>query len=662
MRLLVLTALLLVPWAAIAERLPVEYYTRLPSIENVLLSPSGLHIAYFFNSDSRTDLIVRGTSDTRPVAIYSTDNRRTHFNWFRWANDERLLLSETRSRRVWLADNQRLRTTRIRQQAETDRRTKLTRLVGLNRDGSKRTALTNPHVKRSRKSWIASNADHVINLLPQDHNHVLLAADLDEFQFPTVYRMNIYNGSRQRVVAHRPPIRDWMTDRQGQVRIGSTLEQTKVIFETRDHDGAPWRVLWRYDLNTESGPIPIGFGDDPNILYVRAGHQGRDAVFAADLRIHPPRLTLLQASPTRDVGAVLIGHSNKIVGLYFAGAQDRYIFWDSKHTQLQRTIDGALPQFRNFIVSMSASGEQFIVASFNPQTPTRYLLGQRGSSTLSVLGSTYPELQYGAISGKRAIAYRASDGIQIGGFLTTPIGIEPRNLPMIVLPHGGPQTHDSGAFDYWAEFLADRGYAVMQPNFRGSTGYGQAFHRAGFKQWGLRMQDDISDGVTWLIEQGIADPERVCIVGSSYGGYAALMGALKTPELYRCAVSLAGVTDLKLLLREQGESAVNQLNQTRIGNPYTDHERLTQTSPLHLADQLQIPVLLLHGDRDNVVSIKHSKRFAGALHRAGKQHELVTIKGADHALRNHDQRTRVFKAIETFLTSHIGPGPLPRRD
>ena len=499
-RLLLLAVLLLPPGLQAAGRLPVEYYTRLPHIENVVISPSGRDLAYFRNTGALTELVVRTNGNGQITVVLKADNTRNYFNWFRWANDERLLVSESRFGR------------------EFGQKLLLTQLIGVNRDGALRVVLTKPYGRRALLEWLATRQDDVIDMLPHDREHILIAADYDKIQYPSVYRINVYKRWRERIVPYREPIRDWITDRQGRVRIGFGVDKTNLSVITREADGADWRTLWHYDMNAQTGPTPIGFGNDPNTLYLRADHNGKDAVFKADLRTRPPRLTLLKASATRDVGASLITLSHKVAGMYFAGAQDKHLFWDPELTRLQDRIDAARPQFSNFIISISTNGEHFVVASARANTPIEYLLAHRNEESPELLGSSYPQLQHISVSSKTAISYRASDGMEIQGFLTTPRGVKPIQLPTIVLPHGGPEQHDSGSFDVWAEFLADRGYAVLQPNFRGSTGYGSAFHRAGFNQWGLRMQDDISDGIKWLVAQGVADPTRVCIVGASYGG------------------------------------------------------------------------------------------------------------------------------------------------
>ncbi|MFY9511185.1 MAG: alpha/beta fold hydrolase, partial [Rubrivivax sp.] len=227
-------------------------------------------------------------------------------------------------------------------------------------------------------------------------------------------------------------------------------------------------------------------------------------------------------------------------------------------------------------------------------------------------------------------------------------------LPLVLLPHGGPTSRDDIDFDPWAEFLADRGHAVLQVNFRGSEGYGLAFRQAGLKRWGLEMQDDLEDAAAWAQRQGLGADGRICIVGGSYGGYAALMGLVKTPALYRCAVSFAGVTDLPALIAHESDYIGGRNAALRtIGDPERDGERLRATSPALQAQQLRAPVLLVHGNADRVVPVAQSQAMARALQRAGKPHRYVEQDGGDHHLSRQQHRLALFGELETFLDQHL---------
>jgi dipeptidyl aminopeptidase/acylaminoacyl peptidase len=256
----------------------------------------------------------------------------------------------------------------------------------------------------------------------------------------------------------------------------------------------------------------------------------------------------------------------------------------------------------------------------------------------------------------RSISYKARDGMSIPAYLTLPPGAEARNLPLVVLPHDGPEARDAYGFNWWPQFLATRGYAVLQPQFRGSTGFGDAFRRAGYRQWGGVMQDDVTDGVQAMIDQGIANPKRVCIVGAGYGGYTALAGAAFTPDLYKCAVSVNGISDLPAMMGADKDKYgdddpdVVHLRDT-IGSAFDKavHER----SPVHAANRVHIPVLLIHGLDDTVVRIDQSEMLAHALADEQKNYSFIKLPGGDHRMTYADTRQQVMKEIETFLAVNL---------
>jgi dipeptidyl aminopeptidase/acylaminoacyl peptidase len=255
--------------------------------------------------------------------------------------------------------------------------------------------------------------------------------------------------------------------------------------------------------------------------------------------------------------------------------------------------------------------------------------------------------------------YKARDGLDIPAYITLPPGKPLNKLPLIVMPHGGPDARDRIGFDWMAQFFANRGYAVLQPNFRGSWGYGHKFTDAGQLQWGLKMEDDLTDGVKKLVADGMVDPKRVCIVGASYGGYAALAGATLTPDVYACAISFAGVSDLpKMLAQERArygkDSQTVSFWTTRIGSPFDDSEQLRATSPARHADQVRCPVLLLHGEGDTTVPIEQSEIMNDALKSAGKQVEFIRFPGEDHYMNLADTRIRFLKETEAFVKKNIG--------
>jgi len=275
-----------------------------------------------------------------------------------------------------------------------------------------------------------------------------------------------------------------------------------------------------------------------------------------------------------------------------------------------------------------------------------------------IFARTYNSINPEQMAAIKPIQYRSRDGLAINGYLTLPLENVGTNLPMIVVPHGGPWVRDRWRFDPMVQFLANRGYAVLQMNFRGSTGYGLKFESAGFKDWGGKMQDDITDGVRWAISQGIANPDRIAIFGTSYGGYAALMGLITTPQLYKCGISYAGVTDINALIRGmrfRGEfgNDIEQVWLERVGDYRSDRKHLDAISPVRLVEKIQAPVLLAYGGRDPKVKVEEGRDLAKALKKKHKKFELIIEPDEGHGFHSERAQTNLFNRVELFLKENL---------
>ena len=305
----------------------------------------------------------------------------------------------------------------------------------------------------------------------------------------------------------------------------------------------------------------------------------------------------------------------------------------------------------------SLDGTKTLARVETPSSPPVYYLVDFTAHRADIAAEEYPALSGVALGEVKEFSYKARDGTAIPAYLTTPATKSSKPIPLVVLPHGGPQARDYLTFDWLPQFLASRGYAVLQPQFRGSTGFGDAFREAGYRQWGGLMQDDVTDGVRAMIEQGVADPRRVCIVGASYGGYAALMGAAFTPDLYSCAVSISGVTDLPALMRETVPIYGGTLSTTlsiwkaRIGAP--NDSNLAAKSPINAVQSIKVPILIIYGTGDGVVPNEQSERMARVLKAAGKNVTVAVLAGEDHWLSRTDARVQVLKELEAFLGKNL---------
>nr|WP_254915808.1 S9 family peptidase [Shewanella sp. Shew256] len=504
-----------------------------------------------------------------------------------------------------------------------------------------------------RLSWIPQHQGQIIDMMPDDPDNILLSLDGmgEEVGEDSVLRVNLSQGKSAFIQNSKRKIIGWITDRQHKVRISIYNDDTEYrIYEQPEQKTEP-RLLWTFKAFSDESVWPLGFDADPNILFVRAYHQGFEAIFKVNLT--DPKLTkeLVYANKDTDVEGNLIYSElkKKVIGIS-EGDGEEYTFWDPEYAGLQNGLKAVLPNAHNYITQFSADERRYIVYSTSSTQPGTYYFGDRDEKALFPIADRYSQLSSEQLADTQYLSYEARDKLKIDAYLTVPKGLEAKQLPTIIFPHGGPISYDSNDFDYWAQFFANRGYAVFRMNFRGSAGYGYEFMKAGLKSWGLEMQNDVEDGTRYLINQGISDPQRICIVGASYGGYAALMGAAMTPDLYRCAVSVAGVTDVAYLVKSSRRFTNYEVVKEQIGD---DFSALYERSPVSKADKIRIPVLLLHGDKDRVVKVQHSREMFDELKSRKKNVEYIELENGDHYLSNNDHRLTTFKALDKFLADNL---------
>ncbi|MGC3972932.1 MAG: prolyl oligopeptidase family serine peptidase [Nitrospira sp.] len=627
---------------------PIASFASLPRIESIQLSPSGRHLAVLRNHDGQTFLETQTVTGLDAHPVVSTDNHEYIITWFRWINDERLLVS-------------------IRFAATPDATDRIeTQLMAVNRDGSEQTANLLKQGAFSSlfgQKHVPQFEDQLVGIIPGHPRHVLLALDLEHPNAPDVYKVDVYSGERQLVQANpsskpgRSAISHWIADRTGAVRAGVGQFHTAVHAIVRQPDSSLWRELADYDLTKETGLVPLAFDADPAWLYVRDQHRGKTAIFKLNVMDPAADRVLVVADPKFDLNGELVyaPGRKKVVGVRYSAADERVLFWDFDAQRLQARIDRAIPGTVNVIHSSSADGRFHVVKSSSAAQPPRWSIFDEQDGRMVLLGRSYPDLETVALASPSATYVTARDGKEVQVFLTVPKDRDPRHLPMIVFPHGGPAARMPGSFNYWTQWFVSRGWAVLEPRFRGTEGYGDDVLRAGFQRWGLEMQNDLTDVVQYAIRAGIANRSRICIVGSGYGGYAALMGALKTPDLYRCAVSLGGVTDL-LQLATDRRGYLNQkpMVEARVDSWWNDRDRLRETSPMAHAQEMRIPLLLMHGFMDRSVPVSQGRNMADALKAANVTNSrYVELPLADEVLRREDDRLHVFSEIERFLTQYL---------
>jgi dipeptidyl aminopeptidase/acylaminoacyl peptidase len=362
-----------------------------------------------------------------------------------------------------------------------------------------------------------------------------------------VYRIDIYTGAMDLIAENPGNVSEWLTDNNGRLRVAVTTDGVRSSLLYRETEKDPFRTVATTDFKETLDPLFFTF--DNQRLYVASNlERDKAAIYLYDIK-QGKLLDLVYEHPEVDVSGLLRSKARKVItGVAFTTDKPGYQFFDPKRGQLQEALEARLPGRRVAVTGMSRDERRVIVRTYSDKTMGACYLYEPSSGQLDKLAELSPWLNEEELADVRPIRFSARDGLTIHGYLTLPKGANPVNLPIVVNPHGGPWARDVWGFDPEAQFLANRGVGVLQINFRGSTGYGRSFWEAGFKQWGGKMQDDISDGVHWLVRQGIADAQRVAIYGASYGGYATLAGLAFTPDLYACGIDYVGVSNIFTLL------------------------------------------------------------------------------------------------------------------
>ncbi len=623
-----------------AELLPVDYFARLPVVggpygnHDIELSPDGEHYAAIIEVNGEPVLASVPTNGTADIKYVRYDNFRP--GWFAWANNRYLLISvdfrATASHYDW-----------------TERR-----LAVLDIETGKVDSILDHN--KNYAHW----QDRLVSRLPVSGNEILLDLNNGVFSLPI-------SGGRKGTEIIRPKagITSWSQDAQGAVRIGYGLyydrrtgfvrPQARLIF--RESGDAEFKTVASFDPRDIEGDAfdVVGFTEEPQrILISDVNEQGRLSLYKYDVTSGKVVDTIF-SDPQYDFESVRYAPgTDRLISLTHIADTPVTQFFDASEERDQATLDRLYPGLQNAVVSRSADGSRVITRSEGPDTPPVFRYFDTGKNVYLELGQAYPQLSGMKLSQARAIRYKARDGLEIHGYVTSPNGQPGGPQPMIVFPHGGPGARDTLTYDYWVQFFVSRCWAVLQVNFRGSTGYGEAFRKMGHGQWGRAMQEDVTDGLQWAIAQGIADPARICIVGGSYGGYVALQAAASTPELYRCAVSLNGLSDMVEHNKDLRRSAYFQL-----WRDYLIEDDPVSVSPARYAGNVTIPVMIAYGTHDTVVDPEQSEGMVAALKREGRQPVVVKLEKGDHSLTSASHRLAFFQAMDSFLQEHLGLGAVP---
>lgn len=614
-------------------------YGRLPNIEQVEISPDGARLALAVTDGEQRLLLVRESAEggklLKVVKIGDTKLR-----YLQWAGPDHVLITVSQTSSVFgLSGGKREWFT----------------TVDFNIKTGKQIAL----LKGQEDSLNAVLAAPVIRQIDGEPHAFIQGFHFVNSQgWVTLYRVNLTTGfTKMLEYGGDPDTDDWLVSADGQPLAQSQYEEKTGLWKLKIRDKG-WSEV-------ERAVLPLGSRGLPGL-----GRDGRSALAwvprdddGFDLREYAKDGAKTEVPGAGDFDKLVYAPSDGALlgGSQLVGDDLRYTFFDPKTQSIWRAVIKAFPNERVTLASWSDDRRKVVVMTDSPTLGPAYSLVDLDAKSGRWLTDVYRGLTAEGVSPVRAVTYKAADGLEIHGYLTIPLGREAKNLPLVVLPHGGPAVRDEPGFNWWSQALASRGYAVLQPNFRGSTGYGRSHFEKGFGQWGKAMQTDLSDGVRDLAKQGVIDPKRVCIIGASYGGYAALAGATIDRGVYRCAVSVAGPSDLRRMLLDNQQRFLSRDNSglrwwlNFMGAEGIKDPDLTVISPALLADKVEIPILLIHGKDDTVVPYAQSMAMANALKKAGKPYELVTLPGEDHYLSSGATRLTMLSSMVTFLEKNNPP-------
>ena len=497
----------------------------------------------------------------------------------------------------------------------------------------------------------------IIDGLIDDDKHIIVSHNRRDAKVFDVFRTNVASGEEKLIAQNPGNITAWMTDHDGKLRLAVTTDGVNTTMLYRAKEEETFKPI--LTTNFKEGVDPLMFTFDNRQLYV-SSNRGRDkmAIFEFD-PLTAKEGKMLFEHPDVDVRS--LGHSRKrkvLTVVNFTTWKGERKFLDKESEAMFKAVEAQLPGYEISFASTNRTEDKFVVATFNDKTRGRRYLFDKATGKLELLTDVSPWLSEGELADMKPISYRSRDGLTINGYLTLPKGVLAKNLPVVINPHGGPWARDSWRFNPEVQFLANRGYAVLQMNFRGSTGYGRKFWEASFKQWGKTMQDDVTDGVQWLIKEGIADPKRVGIYGGSYGGYTTLAGVTFTPDLYAAAVDYVGVSNLFTFMGTIPPywKPYLEMLYEMVGHPEKDKELLASTSPAMHADKMKTPLFIAQGAKDPRVNKDESDQMVEALKRRGVNVEYMVKDNEGHGFRNEENRFEFYEAMETFLGKYLKKG------
>ncbi|WP_335921718.1 S9 family peptidase [Shewanella chilikensis] len=645
--------LLLAPALALAlsnqTPTPAEIFSQGAQYTNVKISPSGDYLSVIMNHEGKDKLLILNTEDlSAKHIVYFPGNAQV--GSYTWVNDERVVVAKEYLK-GW-----------------DDRPLYYGELMAVNADGSKVAYLfgynsgqqqTGSHLKKN--TAIQATA-YVLDPLPDDDRYMLVNAipwnggrSLDYEQLQDVYRVDVYRGTRKKITRSPIGMASFMTDDDGEVRFvaGQDRSNNTRIFYRNDGE---WIDTDKLNIGLKDF-TPISFTEDPNSVYAAASQADEPkAVYRVNLKTGEKKMMVNDARVEPD-NFWINGQNKQLYAVEFANGYPTYAFVDpeDQHAVYLKQLLASLPGHQVRIISETRNADKMIILAFNDRNPGDYYLFDTKTVKLRHLLRTMESIDPAKMAEVKPMDIKVRDGMTIQAYLTLPPGKDPKQLPLVVNPHGGPHyVRDSWGFDPQNQMLANQGIAVLQVNFRGSGGYGEAFQQAGYRKWGSEIQYDIIDATRHLIDQGIVDKQRICIVGGSFGGYSALQSSVMEPDLFKCAIGFAGVYDLEMMFKEgdvQARDSGTSYLRTVLGQ---DQAVLRAMSPTRNVDKLKANLLLVHGGNDERAPIEQFEALEDALKKHNYPYQKIIMDDEGHGFYDESHRAIYYQKMLNFLKQNLG--------
>lgn len=599
--------------------IPVREFFKNPEKSGFDLSPNGQFISYMAPYQDRMNIHVQhvGTQEAKRITSITDRDIAGYF----WADDQRI---------VYLRDN------------GGDENYYIT---VIDKDGQNEKVLTQFDNVRTQ----------IIDDLEEIPDEVIIGLNKRNPEVFDAYRLNLSSGEMEMIAENPGNIMGWLTDHNGALRVAVTSDGVNTTLLHRENEEQEFQPLLTTNFKESASPLFFTF-DNKNLFATSNLGRDKSAIVILDTS-SGKEIEQLFEHPEVDVSSLSYSRKRKVLtGISYTTWKTERTFLDKAAEERYQWLKEQLGDDEIAITSHNKDEDKFIVRTYSDRTLGSYYFYDQKAQKLDKLTEVGPWLRQDEMTEMKPVTYKSRDGLSIHGYLTLPLGKEAKNLPLIVNPHGGPWVRDKWGFNPEVQFLANRGYAVLQMNYRGSTGYGRSFWEASFKQWGLKMQDDITDGVQYLIDEGIADPDKVAIYGGSYGGYATLAGLTFTPDLYACGVDYVGVSNLFTFMQTIPPywKPMLEMMYEMVGHPEQMKEQFEQTSPALQAHKIKAPLLIAQGAKDPRVNKAESDQIVEALKERGVDVDYMVKENEGHGFRNEENRFEFYEEMEKFLAKYLG--------